>query len=161
MKERLTQLKSRWQAYSPREKNLCKLCAGALCCAMIYYGVITPLDNMIKNSERVLFKQNQTLGWMREEINKNHLQAKVLTTGSPRNVIEENAKTIHLSLSEIRQEGQSLSFNVARINIYTLKNWLRELNIASGIHLQKIDLTPVDHLSDVKAQVTLSWAKVS
>jgi general secretion pathway protein M len=48
---------------------------------------------------------------------------------------------------------------VERVNIYVLKNWLREINITSGIRLEKINLTPVDHLSDVKAEIQLTWKK--
>lgn len=92
MKEKIGQLKARYQGYSPRERNLFKLCGAALCCAIIWYGVMTPLDSMIKNSESTLAKQKQTLNWMRAEINKNHLQAKILKTSNPRNVVEESAK---------------------------------------------------------------------
>lgn len=70
MKTQIAQLKNRWQNYSPRERNLFKLCGGALCCAMVYYGAMMPLDTLIKNNEAVLFKQKQTLNWMRREIDK-------------------------------------------------------------------------------------------
>jgi len=59
----------------------------------------------------------------------------------------------------VRQDGQTLSFVVNRINVYELKSWLREINQTSGIRLQKMNLTPVDHLSDVKAEVQLAWGK--
>ncbi|HBZ75901.1 MAG TPA: type II secretion system protein M, partial [Leclercia adecarboxylata] len=32
---------------------------------------------------------------------------------------------------------------------------------ASGIRLDKMKLTPVDHLSDVKAEIQLSWTKMA
>lgn len=96
---------------------------------------------------------------MRDEIDKNHLQAKVLKTNNPRTVIEESAKEIHLALSDIRQDERSLSFVVEQVNIYELKNWLREVNVTSGVQLQKMDLQPVDRQSDVKANITLSWNK--
>lgn len=159
MKAQIAQLKARWQNYSSRERNIFKLCGGVLCCAFVYYGAMMPLDNIIKNSESVLIKQKQTLTWMRKEIDKNHLQARVINTPNPRSVVEESAKVVHVSLADIRQDGQSLSFEVERINIYALQNWLREMNLASGIHLEKLALTPVDRLNDVKAHVTLSWAK--
>lgn len=161
MKEKMGQLKVRYLRYSPRERNLFKLCGTALCCAFIWYGVMTPLDGIIKNEQSTLQKQKQTLNWMREEINKNHLQAKVLKTSNPRSVVEESAKEIHVALSNIQQDGQSMSFNIDRINVYELKGWLREVNLTSGVRLEKMDLTPVDHLSDVKAQIKLSWAKAA
>lgn len=161
MKEKIGQLKARYQSYSPRERNLFKLCGAALCCAIIWYGMMTPLDSMIKNSESTLVKQKQTLNWMRAEINKNHLQAKILKTSNPRSVVEESAKEIHVALSNIQQDGQTLSFNIDRVNVYELKNWLREVNLTTGVRLEKMDLTPVDHLSDVKAQIKLTWAKMA
>jgi len=161
MKEKIGQLKARYLRYSPRERNLFKLCGATLCCAIIWYGVIAPLDNIIKNEQSTLQKQKQTLNWMREEINKNHLQAKVLKTSNPRSVVEESAKEIHVALSNIQQDGQSMSFNIDRINVYELKNWLREVNLTSGVRLEKMDLTPVDRLSDVKAQIKLSWTKAA
>ena len=48
-----------------------------------------------------------------------------------------------------------------RVNVYELKNWLREMNLASGVRLEKMNLTPVDHLSDVKAEIQLTWKKVA
>ncbi|MEX0577166.1 type II secretion system protein GspM, partial [Enterobacter cloacae subsp. cloacae] len=45
MKEKIGQLKARYLRYSPRERTLIKLCGSALCCAIIWYGVMTPLDN--------------------------------------------------------------------------------------------------------------------
>lgn len=130
-----------------------------MCCAVIYYGGIIPLDHMIQNSQSTLMRQKETLRWMRDEIDKNHLQAKVLKTNNPRTVIEESAKEIHLALSDIRQDERSLSFVVEQVNIYELKNWLREVNVTSGVQLQKMDLQPVDRQSDVKANITLSWNK--
>lgn len=161
MKERLAQLTSRYKNYSARERNLFKICAAAMCCAVIYYGGVIPLDTMIKSSQSVLIKQKQTLNWMRDEINKNHLQARVVKTNNPRSVVEISAKEIHVALTDVRQDGQSMSFMIDRINVYELKNWLREINFTSGIRLEGIDLTPVDHVSDVKAQIKLTWAKTA
>ncbi|EOZ7624109.1 type II secretion system protein GspM [Enterobacter mori] len=161
MKEKIGQLKARYQRYSPRERTLFKLCGSAICCAIIWYGVMTPLDSIIKNEISTLQKQKQTMNWMRAEINKNHLQAKVLKTSNPRSVVEESAKEIHVALSNIQQDGQTLSFNIDRVNVYELKSWLREVNLIAGVRLEKMDLTPVDHLSDVKAQIKLSWAKAA
>jgi general secretion pathway protein M len=59
----------------------------------------------------------------------------------------------------VRQDGQSLTFSINRVNVYVLKNWLREMNLATGVRLEKMTLTPVDHLSDVKADLQLSWKK--
>lgn len=161
MKERLAQLTSRYKNYSARERNLFKICAAAMCCAVIYYGGVIPLDTMIKSSQSILIKQKQTLNWMRDEINKNHLQARVVKTNNPRSVVEISAKEIHVALTDVRQDGQSMSFMIDRINVYELKNWLREINFTSGIRLEGIDLTPVDHVSDVKAQIKLTWAKTA
>jgi general secretion pathway protein M len=74
-------------------------------------------------------------------------------------VVENSAHEINLLLTDVRQDGQTLSFVVNRVNVYELKNWLREINLASGVRLQKMNLTPVDHLSDVKAEVQLTWAR--
>jgi len=43
MKERIAQLKSRYQNYSAREKVILKICAIALLVAAVYYGGIIPL----------------------------------------------------------------------------------------------------------------------
>lgn len=161
MKARIEQLKTRYQNYSPRERNLFKLFAAAMCCAVVYYGGMIPLDNMVKNSQATLLRQQETLRWMREEIDKNHLQAKVLKTSNPRMVVEQSAKEIHLTLTDVRQQEQSLAFVVEKANVYELKNWIRELNLSSGIRLDKLALTPVDRASDVKATIVLSWKKTA
>ncbi len=96
---------------------------------------------------------------MRSEIDKNHLQVQLVKTNNPRTVVENSAHEINLSLTDVRREGQTLSFVVNRVNVYELKSWLREINQTSGVTLQKINLTPVDHLSDVKAQVQLTGQK--
>ena len=54
MKERITQLKSRYQNYSAREKIILKICAVAIAGAVIYYAGMVPLDNMIQNSKATL-----------------------------------------------------------------------------------------------------------
>lgn len=56
-------------------------------------------------------------------------------------------------------DGQTLAFAINRVNVYELKNWLREINLTSGVRLQKMNLTPVDHLSDVKAEIQLTWKR--
>lgn len=159
MKERIAQLKSRYQNYSAREKVILKICAVALLGAAVYYAAVIPLDNMITNSKSTLNRQKETLSWMRTEIDKNHLQVQRVKTNNPRTVVENSAHEINLSLNDVRQDGQTLSFVVNRINVYELKSWLREINQTSGIRLQKMNLTPVDHLSDVKAEVQLAWGK--
>lgn len=70
MKERITQLKSRYQHYSAREKVILKICAAAIAGAVIYYAGMVPLDNMIQNSKATLSRQKETLNWMRSEIDK-------------------------------------------------------------------------------------------
>ncbi|EMN1410265.1 type II secretion system protein GspM [Enterobacter chuandaensis] len=159
MKERITQLKSRYQNYSAREKIILKICAVAIAGAVIYYAGMVPLDNMIQNSKATLSRQKETLNWMRSEIDKNHLQVQIVKTDNPRTVVENSAQEIHLPLTDVRQDGQTLSFVVSRVNVYELKSWLREINQTSGVRLQKMNLTPVDHLSDVKAEVQLTWSK--
>ena len=161
MKERIAQLKSRYQNYSAREKVILKICAIALLVAAVYYGGIIPLDNMIQNSKSTLTRQKETLNWMRSEIDKNHLQVQIIKTDNPRAVVESSAQEIHLPLTDMRQDGQTLSFVVNRVNVYELKNWLREINQTSGVWLQKMNLTPVDLLSDVKAEVQLTWSKIA
>jgi general secretion pathway protein M len=161
VKERITQLKSRYQNYSAREKVILKICAAALLGAVVYYAGMIPLDNMIQNSKATLTRQKETLNWMRSEIDKNHLQVQIVKTDNPRTVVENSAQEIHLPLTDVRQDGQTLSFVVNRVNVYELKNWLREINQTSGVRLQKMNLTPVDHLSDVKAEVQLTWSKMA
>lgn len=161
MKERIAQLKARYQQYSAREKVILKICAVAMLGAAIYYAGVIPLDNMIQNSKSTLARQKETLNWMRTEIDKNHLQVQVVKTDNPRTVVENSAHEINLSLANVRQDGQTLSFVVNRVNVYELKNWLREINQTSGVRLQKMSLTPVDHLSDVKAEVQLTWSKTA
>lgn len=161
MKARIARLTSRYQNYSIREKILLKAGMAAMCCAVIYYGGVVPLDNMIKDSQLTLKKQNETLTWMRAEIDKNHLPVLQVKTDNPRSVVENSAREINISLTDIRQDGQTLAFVVNRINIYELKNWLREMNLTSGIRIEKINLTPVDYLSDVKADIQLTWKKVA
>jgi len=112
---------------------------------------------MIQSSKTTLARQKETLNWMRTEIDKNHLQMLRVKTDNPRSVIENSAHEINLSLTDVRQEGQTLSFVVGRVNVYELKNWLREINQTSGVRLQKMNLTPVDHISDVKAEIQLTW----
>ncbi|WP_108415974.1 type II secretion system protein GspM [Enterobacter mori] len=159
MKERIAQLKSRYQNYSVREKVLIKIFAVALAGAAVYYTGVIPLDNMIQNSKATLSRQKETLNWMRSEIDKNHLQVQIIKTDNPRTVVENSAHEINLSLTDVRQDGQTLSFVVSRVNVYELKSWLREINQTAGVRLQKMNLTPVDHLSDVKAEVQLTWSK--
>lgn len=159
MKERITQLKSRYPNYSAREKIILKICAVAIAGAVIYYAGMVPLDNMIQNSKATLSRQKETLNWMRSEIDKNHLQVQIVKTDNPRTVVENSAQEIHLPLTDVRQDGQTLSFVVSRVNVYELKSWLREINQTSGVRLQKMNLTPVDRLSDVKAEVQLTWSK--
>ncbi|MDR2262406.1 MAG: type II secretion system protein M [Enterobacter asburiae] len=159
MKQRVAQLKSRYQNYNSREKLILKICAATMLGAVVYYAGVTPLDNMIKNSNSTLVRQKETLNWMQSEIDKNHLQVQQVKTNNPRTVVENSAHEINLSLTDVRQDGQILSFVVNRVNVYELKNWLHEINLASGVRLEKMNLTPVDHLSDVKAEVQLTWAR--
>ncbi|EOF9300414.1 type II secretion system protein GspM [Enterobacter bugandensis] len=161
MKERITQLKSRYQNYSAREKVILKICAVALLGAVVYYAGMVPLDNMIQNSKATLTRQKETLNWMRSEIDKNHLQVQIIKTDNPRTVVEKSAQEIHLPLTDVRQDGQTLSLVISRVNVYELKSWLREINQTSGVRLQKLNLTPVDHLSDVKAEIQLTWSKTA
>lgn len=161
MKGRIVQLKSRYQQYSVREQRILKIAAGALFGAVIYYAGVIPLDNMIKNSQATLARQTETVNWMKTEIDKNHLPVLQVKTDNPRRVVENSAHEINLILTDIRQDGQTLAFVVNRVNVYELKNWLREMNLASGVRLEKINLTPVDHLSDVKAEIQLTWKKVA
>jgi general secretion pathway protein M len=52
-------------------------------------------------------------------------------------VVENSAHEINLSLTDVRQDGQTLSFVVNRVNVYELKNWLREINLRRACGLRK------------------------
>ena len=95
MKERIAQLKARYQNYSAREKIILKICAVAIVGAAVYYTGVIPLDNMIKNSKSTLKRQKETLNWMRSEIDKNHLQIQLVKTDNPRTVVENSAHEIN------------------------------------------------------------------
>lgn len=159
MKARITQLKSRYHNYSAREKTILKICLAAICSAVVYYAGVIPLDTMIKESQSVLARQTETLNWMKAEIDRHHLPVQKIKTDNPRSVVENSAHEINLTLTDVRQDGQTLAFAINRVNVYELKNWLREINLTSGVRLQKMNLTPVDHLSDVKAEIQLTWKK--
>ncbi|MCU6670867.1 type II secretion system protein M [Enterobacteriaceae bacterium H4N4] len=157
MKVKVAQLKARYQQYSARERNLIALCSAALCCAGLYYAALMPLDTMIASSQSTLARQQETLRWMRDEIQKNHLQVQQLKTSNPRSAVENSAHEINLTLNDVRQEGQSLHFAINRVNVYVLKNWLREMNLTTGVRLEKMTMTPADHVSDVKVEIQLTW----
>lgn len=159
MKARTEQLRQRWQAYSPRERLLILFCGIALGAAVVYFGLCQPLMNMQHNSVQTLKRQQETLTWMRNEIEDKLIPVKVVTTDNVRQLVEQSAKEVSIPIADLQQQGKNLSFSVSSINIYQLKNWIREVNISSGAHLDKLTLVTVDKHNIVKANVKLSWER--
>jgi general secretion pathway protein M len=159
MKARLQQLKDRWQTWSTRERSLMVSCGVALVGAVIYYGAFQPLAAMNTKSVQTLKRQQETLTWMRTEIENKLIPVKVVTTDNVRQLVEMSAGEVKTPLESVQQKDKLLTFSIARIDIVELRNWLREINVSSGAHLDKLMITPVDKQNDVKVQITLSWGR--
>lgn len=160
MKARITLIHARWQAYKPHERALMLFLGIAVFAAMLWYGAYQPLLKMNSNSQQLIKRQLETLSWMRSEIAANHLPVKKIKTESVRNVVEVTASELHLSLSGIQQQGKTLSFTVPSVQFYDLKNWMRELNLASGARIEKIVITPTAQSQLVSADIKLGWGEL-
>ncbi|MCS2158437.1 type II secretion system protein M [Scandinavium sp. H11S7] len=157
MNATLQKMKARWQQYQPRERKLILLCLAVLGVAIFYFGAWQPLVMMNKNSQLTLKRQQETLNWMRHEIESKHIPVRKLKTANVSRLVEISARALKIPLSNMQQQNTALSFGIANIDIYQLRDWLREINLSSGAQVQKLTLTPVDSARQVKAEIQLSW----
>ncbi|ADO49175.1 type II secretion system protein GspM [[Enterobacter] lignolyticus] len=157
MNAQIMKLDARWQAMSVRERGLALLCALAIGLAALWYGVWQPLAAINRNSQQTIERQLETIRWMRSEITRMHIPVRQTITENVRTVVEDSASELQIPLSQVQQQGKTLSFSVTQVDFAVLKNWMREVNLASGARIEKITLTPVDRRQQVSAEVLLSW----
>ncbi len=157
MKQHVQKLYSRWQQYTARERTLLLFCTVVLGCTAFYYGAWQPLMLMNKHSQQTLKRQQETLMWMRDEIDSKHIPVRKVKTANVPNLVEISARELNIPLLNMNQQGTGLTFSVAQIDMFQLKNWLREINLSSGAQVQKLTLTPVDSASKVRAEIQLHW----
>lgn len=148
---------ARWQAMSARERGLVLLCALAMGLTLLWYGVWQPLATMNLSSQQTIQRQLETIRWMRSEITRMHIPVRQAITDNVRTVVEDSARELQIPLSQVQQQGKTLSFSVPQVDFSVLKNWMREVNLASGARIDKITLTPVDRQNQVSAEILLSW----
>lgn len=148
---------ARWQAMSARERGLVLLCALAMGLTLLWYGVWQPLATMNLSSRQTIQRQLETIRWMRSEITRMHIPVRQAITDNVRTVVEDSARELQIPLSQVQQQGKTLSFSVPQVDFSVLKNWMREVNLASGARIDKITLTPVDRQNQVSAEILLSW----
>lgn len=144
----IERIKPWWQSLALRERHLLTVGGGLLVVMILWYGLWSPLQQQIKNSELQVERQRQTLHWMQSKSSElRNLQATSATgvgavlNGSVEATLYQSARQFQLSIQRIQPQGKQFSVDIANASFNQLLDWFLLLEQQYGISVTGIELT--------------------
>ncbi|CAM2892767.1 type II secretion system protein M [Vibrio ordalii] len=144
MKNSLSALQQRWAAFSPREQKL--LLGGVSLCvvAIIYWGVLAPLNQKAELAQARIISERQLLNWVTDKadaIIQLRAQGGVVATAQPLNqVISSSVQRFQIELIRIQPRDEMMQVWIQPLPFSKLVDWLAFLKEQQGVDVEFMDI---------------------
>jgi general secretion pathway protein M len=144
MKNNLSALQQRWMTLSAREQKL--LLGGVSLCvvAIIYWGILAPLDQKTEFAKARIVSERQLRSWVTEKadtITQLRAQGGVATTAQPLNqVISSSVQRFQIELIRIQPRDEMMQVWIQPLPFTKLVDWLAFLKDQQGVDVEFMDI---------------------
>ncbi|MCE9732560.1 type II secretion system protein GspM [Pectobacterium sp. IFB5596] len=145
----MNELRQRWQAMSPRERQLMVVCAGMLLLCLVYYAIVQPWQLREELWERTISREQQTVNWMQKQASSIPQENQAQGENSQREtslpiLISQSTQRYGLSVVRLQPQGNQASVTLAQSDFNSLLRWLSELERQNGVRVVSLDVNAVE-----------------
>ncbi|MEQ9899540.1 type II secretion system protein M [Pectobacterium punjabense] len=145
----MNELRQRWQAMSPRERQLMVVCAAMLLLCLVYYAVVQPWQLREELWERTISREQQTVNWMQKQAPSIPQENQAQGENSQREtslpiLISQSTQRYGLSVVRLQPQGNQASVTLAQSDFNSLLRWLSELERQNGVRVVSLDVNAVE-----------------
>ena len=145
----MNELRQRWQAMSPRERQLMVVCAAVLLLCVVYYAILQPWQEREDLWERTISREQQTVNWMQKQASSIPQGNQAQGDNSQRDVslpilISQSTKRYGLTVVRLQPQGNQASVTLAQSDFNSLLRWLSELERQNGVRVVSLDVNAVE-----------------
>lgn len=144
MKSLITPLQSWWQSISQREKRMVAVCGALVLVAVIFWGVVQPLNEKSAQAKSRLKSEKQLLEWVSnraDEITTLRQQGGVVHSSEPLNqVITTSTGRYKIELIRVQPRGEMMQVWVQPMPFQKLVDWIAYLKEEQGVDVEFIDI---------------------
>ncbi|MEQ9883697.1 type II secretion system protein M [Pectobacterium brasiliense] len=145
----MNELRQRWQAMSPRERQLMVVCAVLLLLCLVYYAILQPWQAREDLWERTISREQQTVNWMQKQASSIPQGNQAQGDNSQRDVslpilISQSTKRYGLSVVRLQPQGSQASVMLGQSDFNSLLRWLGELEQKNGVKVMSLDVNAVE-----------------
>ncbi|ACX87220.1 type II secretion system protein M [Pectobacterium parmentieri] len=145
----MNELRQRWQAMSPRERQLMVVCAAVLLLCLVYYAILQPWLEREELWERTISREQQTVNWMQKQApsipqgNQAQGENSQRETSLPI-LISQSTQRYGLTVARLQPQGNQASVTLAQSDFNSLLRWLSELEQQNGVRVVSLDVNAVE-----------------
>lgn len=145
-----------WNSISQREQRLVLGGSIVLLLGVLYWGVISPLDQRSENAKARIQSEQQLLVWVKNSANAIvSLRGANGSSASPstqplNQVVSSSTARFKVELIRMQPRGESLQVWIQPIPFNQLVNWLAYIQAQQGIDVEFLDLSRTETLGQVE-----------
>ncbi len=144
MKNLITPLQSWWQSITQREKQMVLVCGLFGLVAVIFWGVIQPLNERSALAKSKIQSEKQLLEWVTkraDEITTLRQQGGIVRSSEPLNqVIMTSTRRFKVELIRVQPRGEMMQVWVQPMPFSKLVDWIAYLKEKQGVDVEFIDI---------------------
>jgi len=156
MKSLITSLQSWWQSISQREKRMVAVCGVLVFVAVIFWGVVQPLNEKSAQAKSQLQSEKLLLKWVSnraDEITTLRQHGGVVHSSEPLNqVITTSTRRYKIELIRVQPRGEMMQVWVQPMPFQKLVDWIAYLKEEQGVDVEFIDIQRGEHPGLIEVQ---------
>ncbi len=149
----MEQFKEWWESITPREQQLAMISAAVIGVAVLYWGILTPLNGQLSDSKKQLTRAETALSWTQEKANV-LLEA---GAGKPKSrrgnltqILNSSARKNGITFSRIVNKKDKIEVWVTSVEFERFIKWLTTLKNKHGVSVLNADLAKTDKKGYIK-----------
>ncbi len=144
MKNLITPLQSWWQSITQREKQMVLVCGLFGLIAVIFWGVLQPLNERSALAKSKIQSEKQLLEWVTkraDDITTLRQQGGIVRSSEPLNqVIMTSTRRFKVELIRVQPRGEMMQVWVQPMPFSKLVDWIAYLKEKQGVDVEFIDI---------------------
>ncbi len=145
-----------WQSINQREKVMVSVCSLVIVVAVVFWGVIQPLNERSELAKNRIQSEKQLLSWVTdnaEKISTLRKQGGVVRTSTPLNeVITTSTREFKIELIRVQPRGEMMQVWVQPLPFSQLVAWIAYLKEQQGVTVEFMDIKRAKQTGVVEVQ---------
>ncbi|WP_165310031.1 type II secretion system protein M [Vibrio ziniensis] len=140
----ITPLQSWWQSINQREKIMVVVCSLLMIAAIVFWGVLQPLNERNSQAKNRIQSEKQLLAWVSENADKIttlRKQGGVVRTSTPLNqIVTTTTRQFKIELIRVQPRGEMMQVWVQPLPFSQLVAWIAHLKEQQGVDVEFMDI---------------------